>query len=137
VLLVAASSAFAQGGGVTSSITGTVVDASGAVIPGADVKVKNSATAAEFATLTAENGTFSVPALLPGTYTVTVTLMGFKTAVANNVVVNAGVPASVRMTLEVGGLEETVVVSAGSEVIQTQTAAVSTTLDTTQIARLP
>jgi hypothetical protein len=136
-VLLAASSAFAQGGGVTSSITGTVVDASGAVIPAADVTVKNNATAAEFTTITADNGTFSVPALLPGTYTVTVTLMGFKTAVANNVVLNAGVPASVRITLEVGGLEETVVVSAGSEVIQTQTAAVATTLDTTQIARLP
>jgi hypothetical protein len=63
--------------------------------------------------------------------------MGFKTAVANNVVVNAGVPASVRLTMEVGGLEETVIVQAGGEIIQTQTAAVSTTLDTNQIAKLP
>ncbi len=46
--------------------------------------------------VTAENGTFSVPALNAGTYTVTVTLVGFKTVVLNDVVLNAGVPASVR-----------------------------------------
>lgn len=137
VLAVGAEPAFAQGGGVASSISGTVVDSSGAVIPGADVKVKNNATAAEFTAVTAENGTFSVPALQPGTYTVTIALMGFKTAIVNNVVVNAGVPGSVRVTLEVGGLEETVVVTGGGEIIQTQTAAVSTTLDVNQIAKLP
>jgi hypothetical protein len=92
VMTLAGTPAYAQGGGVTSAISGTVADASGAVIPGADVKLKNDATGAEFTTVTRENGTFSIPALQPGTYTVTVALMGFKTAVAKGVVVNAGVP---------------------------------------------
>src|SRR4029453_8281052 len=96
---------YAQGG-ATSSISGTVTDASGAVIPGADVTVKNNATGAEATAVTAENGTFSVPALNAGIYTVTVKLTGFKTAVLKDVVANAGVPASVRAALEVGGLEE-------------------------------
>ena len=129
--------AFAQGGGTAASISGTVVDSSGAVLPGADVKVKNDGTTAQFTTVTAENGTFAIPGVQPGTYTVTISLMGFKTAVVKPVVVNAGVPAAVRVALELGALEETVVVAGGSEVVQTQTAAVATTLDVNQIAKLP
>ena len=129
--------AHAQGGGATSSLSGTVADPSGGVIPGANVAVKNSATSTEYSATTNEQGTFTVPAIDPGSYTVTVTLMGFKTAVLNNVRVNAAVPATVRVTMEVGGLEETVVVSAGSEIIQTQSAAVSATIDTNEIMKLP
>src|SRR5687768_13071260 len=137
LMTMAGRPAYAQGGGTTSSISGTVADSSGAVIPGADVKVKNVATGADFTSVTAENGTFTIQAVQPGTYTVTVSLMGFKTAVAKDVIVNAGVPSSVRIALEVGGLEETVVVSGASEILQTQTAAVATTLDVNQIAKLP
>ena len=129
VLMIAATSASlaAQGGSTASSIIGTVTDTSGGVIPGAEVVVKNNATGIEFNAVTNEQGGFTIPAVDPGTYTVTVTLMGFKTAVLNKVVVNAATPTSVRARLEVGGLEETVVVSGGSEIIQTQSAAVTTT----------
>jgi hypothetical protein len=51
---------------------------------------------------------------------VTVTLSGFKTVTLNNVVLNAGVPAGVKVTMEVGGIEEQVVVQAGAEVVKTQ-----------------
>jgi hypothetical protein len=129
--------AFAQGGGATTSLSGTVADSSGAVIPGAGVTVKNIATSTEFTASTNEQGAFTVPAIDPGTYSVTVSLVGFKTAVLNSVRVNAAVPATVRVTLEVGGLEETVSVSAGSEIVQTQSAAVSATIDTNQILKLP
>jgi hypothetical protein len=133
----ATSSAFAQGGGATSSLTGTVADASGAVIPGASVAIKNNATTAEFQAVSNEQGVFTVPALNPGSYTVTVTLMGFKTVTLNDVRVTAAVPATVRVTLEVGGLEETVVVQGGTEIIQTQSAAVASTIDANQILKLP
>ena len=129
--------AWAQGGSTASSIIGTVSDASGAVIPGATVVVKSNSTGTEFNATTNEQGGFTIPAVDPGTYTVTVTLMGFKTAVVSDVVVNAATPASVRIRLEVGGLEETIVVSGGSEIIQTQSAAVTTTIDTNQILKLP
>ena len=137
MLVVAASSASAQGGSTAASIIGTVSDASGAVIPGATVVVKNNATNTEFNATSNEQGGFTIPAVDPGVYTVTVTLMGFKTAVVNNVNVNAATPASVRVQLEVGGLEETVIVAGGSEIIQTQSAAVTTTIGTNQILKLP
>jgi hypothetical protein len=79
VLLCASTVAYGQG--VTTSLSGSVVDSSGGVIPGADVAAKNNATTAESRTVTSENGTFTIPALNPGVYTVTVTLTGFKTAV--------------------------------------------------------
>ena len=78
-----------------------------------------------------------MPALDPGTYTVTVTLMGFKTAVLNDVRVNASTPATVKVALAVGGLEETVVVTGGAEIIQTTSAAVTSTIDANQILKIP
>jgi len=137
LVALAGTPAYAQGGRTTTSLSGTVTDASGAVIPGATIVVKNTATNATFEAVSNEQGAFSVPALDVGTYSVTVSLVGFKTAVLNDVALNAGVPGSVRARLEVGNLEETITVSSASEIIQTQTAAVSTTLDVNQIQKLP
>lgn len=137
LLLATASPVLAQGGGAAATMVGTVTDPSGGVIPGATVLVKNNATGTEFTAVTNEQGGFTVPAIDPGVYTVTVTLMGFKTAVVNDVQVNAATAASVRVTLQVGGLEETVEVTGGSEMIQTQSAAVSSTINTNQILKLP
>jgi Carboxypeptidase regulatory-like domain len=124
-------------GSSTAPISGVVVDSSGGVVPGADVLVRNNGTAETFAAVTSGQGVFSVPSLITGTYTVTVSLQGFKTAVVNNVVVNAGVPASVRAVLELGGVAEQVVVQSNAELVQTQSATISTTLDTRQVMNLP
>ena len=137
LMVLGVTSAFAQGGSGTTIITGTVVDSSGAVLPGANVVAKNAGTAEELTAVTNGDGQFTIPAVQAGTYNVTVTMQGFKTAVVSAVRVNAGTPASVKVALELGGLEETVTVSSGSEIIQTQSAAVSTTIDTNQILKLP
>jgi hypothetical protein len=137
VMAMVGTPAYAQGGGATSSISGTVVDASGAILPGADIKAVNDATKVEYTAVSGPQGSFTIPSIDPGTYTVTVTLMSFKTVTLKGVAVNAGVPASVKAQLEVGDLAETVVVQGGSEIIQTQTAAVSTTIDVNQISKLP
>src|SRR5262245_13529924 len=126
VCLLMAVSAFGQGG-AKSSLSGSVVDPSAAVIPGAEVVAKNNATGAEFRTITVENGTFAIPSLDPATYTVTVALAGFKQAILSDVKLDAGVPATVRVTLEVGAANEAVSVEAGAEILQTQTANVATT----------
>ena len=139
LLIVGAAStlAFAQGSFFTS-LSGTVADSSGAVIPGADVKIRNNGTGAEYNTITASDGGFNMPSLPGGTYTVTVSLMGFKTAVLNSVTLNASLPASVRVTLAVGTLEENVtVVGESATVVQTQSPAIATNMTGVQIASLP
>jgi len=137
VVLTLTSLAYAQGGSTAASLSGTVVDTSGAVVPGADVVAQNNATGVKFASVTGTNGTFTIPALPGGTYTVTVSLMGFKTISLTDVTVNAAVPASVRVVLEVGNLQETVVVTGGSEIVQTQSSTVATTITANQVNSLP
>jgi len=128
--------AYAQGV-ANSALAGTVVDSSGGVMPGASVVAKNKATGAQFESVTNEKGEFNIPAMPPGTYEVNVALTGFKTAVLNDVTLVASVPASVKAVLEVGTMEETVTVSAGSEMVQTQTTQVGATLNVAQISNLP
>jgi len=135
VLMGASRIAFAQA--AKSSLAGAVTDSGGGVIPGATVDVKNNATGVSTTTLTNPTGTFSVPSLDAGTYTVTVSLQGFKTAVVKDLVLIVGNPANVKVTLEVGNLSETVEVRGGSELIQTQATAVSSTINSTQIQNLP
>jgi len=106
-------------------------------VPGATVTVKNNATAVTFETVSNTAGAFSLPVLDPGTYTVTVTLSGFKTVVINDVRLLAATPGSLRATLEVGGLEETVEVKGGTDLVQTQSSTVSSTITTEQITNLP
>ena len=121
----------------TSSIQGVVMDTGGGVIPGATVTAVNDATSAKSTAVTAANGTFNIPALNVGTYTVTVELSGFKTSVNKGVPVSSGAPASIQIKLEVGGITEQVVVEGASSVIQTQSSAASNTITTRQIGSLP
>ena len=136
ILVLASPMAFAQGG-ATSSIVGVVLDAGGGAVPGATVEAKNNATNVTFTTVSGSNGSFTIPAIGIGTYTVTVTLQGFKTAIISNVAVTAAGPADVRATLEVGGVAETVTVEGRSVLVQTQATSVSTTMDINQVSNLP
>lgn len=136
MILMVATLAFGQGS-VTSTLTGTVLDTSGGAIPGATVVVKNSGTGVTTETTSSSTGTFTVPSLLPGTYSVTISLTGFKTAVFNDVVLNAGVPQSLTARLEIGGMTETVVVEGATRLIQTVSSSVSSTVNTKQISSLP
>src|SRR5215470_5990231 len=124
-------------GQVTSSLSGAVTDPNGAVVAGATVTVKNVASGSEFKTVTSNQGTYNVPSLGAGKYIVVVTASGFKSATAQGIEIDAGTPAAVNVTLEVGQANETVVVQGGSEMVQTQTANVSTTLNANQIINLP
>lgn len=127
----------AQGAVTTGSLSGTVADTSGAILPGADIVAKNNATGAETTSVTDAAGRFTIPALEPGTYTVTISLAGFKTVVLPDVPIVTATPATIRPVLEIGTLEETVVVTGASEIVQTQTAAVQTTVLVQQIQALP
>jgi hypothetical protein len=135
--LVLAAPAFAQGGGTAASLTGTVIDSVGGAIPGATVEVKNNATGAIERLITNSTGVFSVPALSPGTYTVTVSLTGFKTHVLNEVRIVAATAAEVKVTLEVGTISEKVEVKASTSLVQTQSVSVQSTMLAEQINKLP
>ncbi len=121
----------------TSSISGAVVDPSGAVIAGASIAVKNEATGEEYRAATASNGTYTVPALAAGVYKVTVTASGFKQAVVQGVKLDAGVPSTTNVSLEVGATSDSVVIQSSGEVLQTQSATISTTITGRQITDLP
>ena len=136
VAVVCAPAALAQGG-ATAALTGTVADTSGALVPGASVLVKNVATSAVSEAVTNAEGQFTVPALNAGKYSVTVSLAGFKTVTVNDVELNAGIPGNVRVTMAIGGIEEQVVVTGGTEVVATQSTAVSSTISMKQIQSLP
>ncbi|MEX1128410.1 MAG: TonB-dependent receptor, partial [Vicinamibacterales bacterium] len=136
ILLAASGVAFAQGG-TTSTITGTVADSQGGVLPGAAVTAKHLATNTETTTVTNSRGAFTVASLRPGTYEVTVELNGFKTFVIEDVVLTATQGASVTAVLQVGGITETVTVASSSEIIQTQSTVISSTITTNQITKLP
>ncbi len=124
-------------GQVTSSLSGTVTDPNGAVVAGATVTVRNVASGVEFKTVASSQGIYNVPSLGAGTYTVIVAASGFKSITAEGVEIDAGAPATVNVTLEVGQANETVVVQGGAEIVQSQTANITTTLNTAQIINLP
>jgi carboxypeptidase family protein len=128
--------AFGQSG-TTAPLSGTIFDGTGAVLSGATVVVKNNGTGAEFRMNTASNGTYTIPSLGAGTYTLTVEAPGFKKAVVQDVKIDAGVPATANITMEIGVASETVIVQGGAEVLQTQSANVATTITGRQITELP
>jgi len=103
---------------VTATLTGTVEDQSGGVIPGAQVTLTNEAT--KFATVNTSNsvGLYAFPSLTPGTYDIRASAKGFKAAEVTDIVLNAGdsktIPA---LSLTVGAETQTVTISATSEMI--------------------
>ncbi len=100
-----ASSIFAQ---ATGSLGGTVTDATGAVVQGASVTVKNTSTNQTRIVETNEEGRWTVQSLAVGTYSVTYEKAGFSKSVDESVEVEASVPRTVEADLQVGGIENIV-----------------------------
>jgi hypothetical protein len=118
-------------------ITGTVTDASGAVVPAASVTVTNVATNASFTTLSTGTGNYTVPSLPPGTYRVRVESAGFKAFERSNVVVIAGGTARANAILELGQITESISVTSDLAQVQTETAKVSTQVSNKMVDELP
>lgn len=136
ILFVLVSIALVSAQTSTGSLTGTVSSADGS-LPGATVTVTDNATGKVQTVTTNESGSFTVPQLEAGTYTVTVTSSGFKTFVANEVKIDLGREYSLNPALEIGSLQETVTVTAGADVITATSAQVSNTVSPQQILSLP
>ncbi|MBC7900852.1 MAG: TonB-dependent receptor [Saprospiraceae bacterium] len=121
----------------TGSIAGTITDSNGAVVPSATVVVRNVGNGQEFTSATVENGTYRIPAVPNGFYTVDVSAAGFKKALVSNVKVDVGVPSTVDAALAVGDIEQVVQITSGAEVLQTQTATIGTNIEGRQIVETP
>ncbi len=121
----------------TGTLEGTVTDASGAIVPGAQVKVSNAANGQNFETTSNERGYWVIASLPSAVYHVTVNQAGFKTFSENGVKVDAGTPAKVNITLQVGAVTETIEVTGGAEVLQTSSATVSSTMVGQQLHEVP
>jgi hypothetical protein len=134
MLLSIATGASAQ---FASSIEGTVTDATGAIVPGASVTIINEATGATQAVTTTDAGYYRFPALASSTYTVRVTLTGFKTAVQDRILLQAAETKTVNVVLESGEVKEEVTVSGQAPLVETSEGRVSGLIETRQIESLP
>ena len=120
------------------TVLGTVTDASGAVVAGARVTVRNVDTGLERSTQTSADGSYSVPELPIGTYSVTVSQTGFQTAVTNGVVVDVAGERRVDVALRPGQVAERIEVSGETvQQVETTSAVLGGTLTTETIADLP
>lgn len=135
-LFVLAISSVAFGQGTTGALSGTVSGPDG-LVPGATVVVVDNSTAREVTTTTNSQGQFRFAQLEFGTYTVRVTASGFKTLIANEQKIDVGREASLNVNLEIGEVTAEVVVTAGADVITTNSAQVSNTVSPQQILSLP
>ena len=124
-------------GGTAPSLSGSVVDQAGKAVPGAQIRIINESTSAEYQAVAARNGTFFIPALTSGTYAANGSAAGFKQAVVKAIKIDAGVPATLRIILEAGSAGESVIVDAGAGVVQAQSADVTETMTAGQISGLP
>jgi hypothetical protein len=120
-----------------STVTGTVNDASGAVVAGAQVTITEVATGLSYMTATDTAGVFVRPALKPGTYTVEVEAQGFKKAVQRNVLLTAGERTAVNLNLQVGEASQSVEVASVAPLLQTEDAVVGGGLNSRATAELP
>lgn len=137
LLLLAAAPAAAQAQAANGNIEGIVRDSSGAVLPGATVVVTNTDTGTTRETVTNEQGIFRVLLLPLGAYTVSAELQGFKKYEQRGLTLSAGQTINVDVSLTVGGVTETVSVSAETPVVDTAKIDVGRNLGEREVKNLP
>lgn len=121
----------------SGQITGSVTDASGAVIPGVQVMVINEGTGIKRETASNQYGFYTVPLLQPGNYRVTVERQGFRPITRSGITLEIDQVARIDFLLDVGAVTETVQVSANASRIDTQTSTLKEVIDQRRIKELP
>ncbi len=136
VALCALPFAFAAAQSATATLSGTVEDERGAVVPGASVTVINNATLLKRDAITNSEGYFTVPLLQPGSYTVRAQHDGFRIAQIDNVVLNVGDQKALQIPLKTGDIKETVNITGEAPLIN-ESPAVGTVVDRQFVGNLP
>jgi len=119
------------------TIVGRVADATGAVIPGADIRVTNAATGVTITAKSNASGNFVLPYLPPGTYALTIEATGFKKYVNDAVQVRVSDTVDVNVQLQVGSVAETVEVRAETPLLATAEASLGQVIDERRVTELP
>jgi carboxypeptidase family protein len=107
------------GQGATSRVTGTVVDTTGATVPGATVNLTNEANGVSFTTQSGGSGAYAFDLIPAGVYRVSAEKSGFKKIVSTGNVVQINQPATVNVMMEMGDVSSQVTVQATAEAVQT------------------
>jgi Carboxypeptidase regulatory-like domain/TonB dependent receptor len=136
-LLVPAGEGFAQGVGASGSITGTITDPSGAVIPNANVAAVETQKGTRYTTISESLGEYRLVGVPPGIYDVSVQIAGFEPAVVKNVVVNVGQTGIVDFHLKVSSSTLQVEVNAEPLVVDTERSSQANILTQDYIIDLP
>jgi hypothetical protein len=121
----------------TATLQGTVVDASGAVVPDATVVITNTDTNESVQVSTTSDGHYLRPLLRPGTYVITVEKTGFRTVRQENIKLDVAQNRSVNITLEVGALVQAVEITAAPPPLDTNTSSVGQVIENKRIMDLP
>src|SRR3984885_1533644 len=122
---------------VGTSITGTVHDSSGAVIPDANVVLHNPETKLDLVTTTNSAGVYGFPSVQPGTYDIKVSKTGFEAAVESGVTVVVNQVGTFDVTLKTGSVSETVTVQATANEVETTSSELGVAIVKTQVNDLP
>jgi hypothetical protein len=135
VVLLCCLSAMAQSD--RGTITGTVLDPAGAVVPNAPVEAKNTATNAVYRIATSDTGNYTLSQLPVGTYEISVSAPGFKKAVRGGVEVASFTTFRVDFTLEVGSATESVTITADAPLLKTESGDLSHNVTMDRVDQLP
>jgi hypothetical protein len=135
VSILFALTAFAQSD--RGTITGTIVDPAGAVIPNASIEARNVDTGSVFPVASSSTGNYTIAELPAGTYEFNVTVTGFKKYIRPGLIVQAAQTIRVDATLQVGNATESVTVNEEAPLLETENGAVSSTISTQTMNTLP
>jgi outer membrane receptor protein involved in Fe transport len=120
-----------------ATLSGTVTDQSGGVVPKAEISIKNIATGVTRAVRTDSAGFYSAPNLLPGSYAITTAAPGFSSAVRTSITVTVGAQQVLNFTLQVGEVTEKVQVTGEAPAVQLATSSIGAVVNSTTVRELP
>ena len=135
LVIAAAPPLSAQGG--RAEIRGTVVDQEKGVLPGVTITITEENTGTTRTAVTSADGTFVVPTLLPGTYTVKAELTGFQPTTRTGLALGVGQEVSVNLTLGVGGISEQITVTGEAPLVEVTASKVGSNITNAEIDSLP
>ncbi len=134
-LIAVVSLASAQIG--SSTITGRVTDASGAIVPKVNVSIVQASTNFQFTAVTNDDGLYRVPSLSPGAYRLTFEAQGFKKFIREGIELRTGDVQEIDVALQVGALTESVSVSGAAPLLETETSAIGAVVGGDVLHKLP